>query len=128
MSLAKIAQPRMLSLFGMNNLLIFYLLFMITHLVLWKMKPAADNRTGKENAEILVQRLNALKSALPFAVSIEAGTNFNSTAAAYDVGLYSAFKTKEDLEAYQKHPAHVQIVEWVNSGITESRAVADFEI
>jgi len=101
---------------------------MIKHLVFWKMKPVADGRTGKENAEVLVQRLNALKSVIPFAISIEAGINFNDTAAAYDVGLHSAFKTKEDLDAYQNHPAHVQIVEWVKSGIVESRAVADFEI
>jgi len=101
---------------------------MVKHLVLWKMKPVADERTGKENAEVLVQRLNALKSLMPFAVSIEAGINFNSTAAAYDVGLHSAFKTKEDLEAYQKHPAHVKIAEWINSGVAEFKAVADFEI
>ena len=101
---------------------------MIKHLVLWKMKPMADNRTGKENAEVLVQRLNALKSIIPSAVSIEAGINFNDTAAAYDVGLHTVFKTKEDLEAYQNHPAHVQIAEWVKSGIAEARVVADFEI
>jgi hypothetical protein len=100
---------------------------MIKHLVLWKMKPLADGRTGKENAEILAQRLNALKSVIPCIVSIEAGTNFNDTAAAYDVGLHSAFKTKEDLDTYQNHPAHIQIVEWVKT-VTESRAVADFEI
>lgn len=101
---------------------------MIKHLVLWKMKPVADSRTGKENADILAQRLNALKSVMPFALSIEAGINFNSTAAAYDVGLHSAFKTKEDLDAYQNHPAHVKIAEWVKSGIAEARVVADFEI
>jgi hypothetical protein len=101
---------------------------MVKHLVLWKMKPVADERTGKENAEVLVQRLNALKGVIPDAVSIEAGINFNSSSAAYDVGLHSAFKTKEDLDKYQKHPAHVQIVEWVNSGIAESRVVTDFEI
>ncbi len=88
----------------------------------------ADNRTGRENAEVLAQRLNALKSIIPNVVSLEAGVNFNGTAAAYDVGLYTAFKTKDDLEAYQNHPAHVQVAEWVKSGITESRVVTDFEI
>jgi len=101
---------------------------MIKHLVLWKMKPVADDRTGEENAKILAQRLNALNGIIPFAVTIEAGVNFNITTAAYDVGLHSAFKTKEDLDAYQNHPAHVQIAEWTKSGITESRVVADFEI
>ncbi len=105
---------------------------MIKHLVLWKMKPMAEGRTGKDNAEILVQRLNALRSIIPSeipgVISIEAGSNFNNTPAAYDVGLHTAFKTKEDLDAYQKHPAHVQVAEWTKSGITESRIVADFEI
>jgi argininosuccinate lyase len=93
---------------------------------MWKMKPAADNRSGQENAEILVQRLNALKSAIPFAVAIEAGIDFNRSSAACDVGLHSAFKTKEDLEAYQKHPAHVQVAQWLKT-VAESRFVADFE-
>jgi hypothetical protein len=99
---------------------------MIHHLVLWKMKPQADNRTGKENAEIMAQRLNALKGVISFAVSIEAGINFNASASACDVGLHTAFKTKEDLEAYQKHPAHVQVAEWI-SNVTEEKHVADFE-
>jgi hypothetical protein len=101
---------------------------MIKHLVLWKMKPVADGRTGKENAEILVQRLNALKSVIPCIVSIEAGINYRDLPSAYDVGLHTSFKTKEDLETYQNHPAHVQVAEWTKSGITESRAMADFEI
>jgi hypothetical protein len=101
---------------------------MVKHLVLWKMKPLADGRTGKENAEILVQRLNALKSVIPCIVSIEAGINFSDAPSAYEVGLHTAFKTKEDLNAYQNHPAHVQIAEWIKSGIADARAMADFEI
>jgi hypothetical protein len=100
---------------------------MIKHLVLWKMKPLADGRTGRENAEILAQRLNALKSVIPSVVSIEAGVNFSDAAAACDVGLHTAFKTKEDLDVYQKHPAHVQIAEWIKS-IADSKTMADFEV
>lgn len=100
---------------------------MVKHLVMWKMKQMADNRTGHENAEVFVQRINALKSVIPFALAIEAGVDFNRSPAACDVGLHSAFKTKEDLDAYQKHPAHVQIAEWMKT-VAESRFVADFEI
>ena len=75
----------------------------------------------------MVCRLNALKSVIPFAVELEAGINFDDTAAAYDVALYSAFKTKEDLKAYQSHPAHIKVAEWIKSGITESKAVVDYE-
>jgi len=100
---------------------------MINHLVFWKMKEQADGRTGSENAEVAVQRLNALNGLVPSAVSIEAGINFNTSPAAYDVGLYTKFKTKEDLEAYQKHPAHVHVAEWVST-IAETKAVVDFEV
>jgi len=100
---------------------------MITHLVFWKMKDQADGRTGKENAEVMVQRLNALNGLGTPAISIEAGVNFNTSPAAYDVGLHTKFKTKQDLEAYQKHPAHVHVAEWIST-VVDARAVADFEI
>jgi len=100
---------------------------MINHLVLWKMKPLADGRTGLENAAILAQRINALKSVIQDCLAIEAGLDFNKSPAAYDVALYSRFKNKEELEAYQKHPAHVAVAEWVST-VVETRAVVDFEI
>ena len=101
---------------------------MIIHLVLWKMKPMAEGRTGKENAEILVQRLSALKSVIPCVVSLDVGLNYRDLPSAYDVGLCTTFKTKEDLEIYQNHPAHVQVADWSKSGIAEARAMADFEV
>ncbi|MDR0517186.1 MAG: Dabb family protein [Fibromonadaceae bacterium] len=100
---------------------------MVIHLVFWKMKPQADGRSGSENAKIAVQKLNALNGVVPSALAIEAGINFNSSPAAYDIGLCSRFNTKEDLDAYQKHSAHLHVAEWV-ANVTESRAVADFEI
>ena len=92
------------------------------------MKPMADGRTGKENAKILVQRLNALKSVIPCVVSLEAGLNYRDLPLAYDVGLCTTFKTKEDLETYQDHPAHVPVADWSRSGIAESISMADYEV
>jgi len=88
----------------------------------------AEGRTGKENAEILVQRLSALKSVIPCVVSLDVGLNYRDLPSAYDVGLCTTFKTKEDLEIYQNHPAHVQVADWSKSGIAEARAMADYEI
>ncbi|GHV15691.1 stress responsive protein [Fibrobacterales bacterium] len=88
------------------------------------MKPIAEGRTGKENAEILAQKLNALRSIIPIAVKIEAGVDFSGSD--YDIALHSEFKTAEDLNAYQKHPAHEKIIEWVKE-VRESRAAVDFE-
>jgi len=88
----------------------------------------ADGRSGKENAKILVQRLNALKSVIPCVVSLEAGLNYRDLPLAYDVGLCTTFKTKEDLETYQNHPAHVPVADWSRSGIAESISMADYEV
>jgi len=68
-----------------------------------------------------------LNGLVPSALVIEAGLDFCKTPAAYDVGLYTRFNTKEDLEAYQKHPAHVHVAQWVST-VVETRAVVDFEI
>ena len=101
---------------------------MIIHLVLWKMKPMAEGRTGKENAEILVKRLTALKSVIPCVVSLEAGLNYRDLPSSYDVGLCTTFKTKEDLLVYQNDPAHVPVAKWSRDVIAESVAMADFEV
>jgi len=101
---------------------------MIKHLVLWKMKPEAEGRTGKENAKILVDRLKALKSVIDCVVSLEVGLNYRDLPSSYDVGLCTTFKTKEDLETYQNHPAHVPVAKWSRTEIAEAVAMADYEI
>jgi hypothetical protein len=92
------------------------------------MKPEAEGRTGKENAEILVKRLKALKSVIPCVVSLDAGLDYRHLDSSYDVGLCTVFKTKEDLITYQDHPAHVPVAKWSRTEIAESVAMADFEV
>ena len=99
---------------------------MVKHIVLWKLKDIAEDRSAQENALILKQGLEALRGKIKEIVTLEVGLNFNTTDAAYDVALYSEFKTKEDLKAYQKHPEHVKIAELV-SQVREKRVVADYE-
>lgn len=99
---------------------------MIKHLVFFRMKEEARGQRGKDNAWHLVQQLLALKEEIPELVSLEAGTNFSDAPTAFDVGLYTAFKTKEDFEAYRVHPAHQKVVEFVTE-TTSERAVVDFE-
>lgn len=95
---------------------------MIKHIVAWKLE---ENKI--KNAEKIKQELEALKSKIEEIVEIEVGINFNETEAAYDVVLYSVFKTKEDLNAYQIHPKHQEVAKFVRS-VAISRIVADYEI
>ncbi len=100
---------------------------MIKHIVLWRLKDQAEGADSAENAKKIVQALSTLKSKISEIVELEAGINYNETAAAFDVALYSVFKTKQDLEIYQKHPEHVNVAQMVSKRVAE-RAVVDYEI
>lgn len=100
---------------------------MIKHLVFWKMQASAEGRSAEENAALMVEKLNSLKGLVPQALEIEAGVDFNRSDAAWDVALYTSFRTREDLDAYQVHPEHLKVVAFVRS-VVSSRSVVDFEI
>jgi len=99
---------------------------MVKHIVLWKLKDMAEGREKQENALILKKELESLKGKIKEIVHIEVGLNFNVSEAAYDVALYSEFRTREDLQVYQKHPEHVKVANLVNK-VREKRVVVDYE-
>ncbi|NBD38348.1 MAG: Dabb family protein [Verrucomicrobia bacterium] len=99
---------------------------MITHLVFFRMKAEASGRDAAENAADLVRRLQELPGKIPQLQELEAGTDFSATPASYDVGLYTCFATREDLEIYRDHPEHQKVVAFVKE-VTSERAVVDFE-
>lgn len=100
---------------------------MIKHIVFWKMKPEAEGRSATENATLMVEKLRSLKGLVPQVVEIEAGVDFCRTDAAWDVALCSSFNTRADLDAYQVHPEHLKVVEFVRS-VVAARSVVDYEI
>ena len=99
---------------------------MIKHIVMWTLKERADGFSKEEIAVKIQRELNALKEKISAIYHIETGLNFNQTEAAFDIALYSEFKTKEDLATYQKHPDHVKVAEFINN-VRLERAVVDFE-
>ena len=99
---------------------------MVKHIVMLKLKDEALGASKEENALKLKETLEALKDVIDELKEVEVGLNFNPSDAAFDVVLYSAFENREGLEAYQKHPEHVKIVEFVGE-IRTDRAVVDYE-
>ena len=99
---------------------------MIKHIVMWRLKDFAAGATKEENAVKLKQSLEELDSVIDAISAIEVGINFNGSPAAFDVVLYSEFENREALEAYQKHPEHLKIVDFVGE-IRTDRAVVDYE-
>ncbi len=99
---------------------------MIKHIVMWRLKEFAAGASREENAKKLKESLEDLKDKIEDIKAIEVGINFNSSPAAFDVVLYSEFSDMEGLDAYQNHPEHLKIVDFVGE-IRSERAVVDYE-
>lgn len=91
---------------------------MITHLVLFKLKPgvARDDRRVVE----AVAALTALRGMVGGIERWEHGWNISDRAIAYDFALDSTFTTRDALAAYGPHPAHQaavallrEVMDWV---------------
>ncbi|MDZ4178137.1 MAG: Dabb family protein [Coriobacteriia bacterium] len=99
---------------------------MIKHIVLWTLEPFADGRSAEENALQIKQRAEALAGIVPGLLHIEVGIDFSRTDASADVALYSEFADRDSLDAYQVHPEHVAVAEFVGA-VRSGRWVADYE-
>ena len=92
---------------------------MIVHIVMFKFK--------EENKQANLVKVRAILEQLPKKIdeliSMEVGLNFDTADRAMDLSLYSTFKTKADLESYAVHPAHIKVVEFIKTEVTESKVV-----
>jgi len=100
---------------------------MIKHIVAWKLKDNAEGMAKTENAIRIKELLENLKNLIPQIVDIEVGINFNTSDSAYDVALYSVFKSETDLNVYQVHPEHLKVAEFVRK-VVEKRVVIDYKM
>jgi hypothetical protein len=74
----------------------------------------------------LKKRIEQLK-AIPHIYHIEAGINFNKRDIAFDITLNSDFENCQQLEAYQTHPQHVDLVNYLKKFPHET-VVCDYEL
>ena len=100
---------------------------MIKHIVMWRLKEFANGVNKEENTRKLKSHLESLKSKIKEIKRIEVGINIKSSDAASDVVLYSEFDSMDDLEAYQRHPEHMKVVDFVNE-IRLERRVVDYKV
>jgi len=99
---------------------------MVKHIVMWKLKDFAEGRSREENIQYIKSMLEALPNVIEEIKFIEVGANINDDRT-YDAVLYSEFETVEDLAAYQKHPEHKKVSEYVGK-VREGRIVGDYII
>lgn len=100
---------------------------MIKHIVIWKLKENAAGTGKTVNAQKLKEDIEALKEVIPEIKAIEVGMNIAASDQAGDVVLYSEFDSLADLEIYQNHSAHQDVVAFVKEIVSERRVV-DYEM
>ncbi len=96
---------------------------MVRHIVIWKLADTAEGNDKLENARIMKQRLEALVGVVPGLEEAMVGVNFNGEE--YDVALDSRFVSKEALDNYATHPAHVEVKKFVHA-VAIGRQCVDF--
>jgi len=101
---------------------------MVRHIVMWKLKESANGNSKAENARLLKEKLEALEDQIKEVEFLEVGIHYQPQPAAnWDVVLATDFDSAAALEAYQKHPAHQEVVVFVKQ-IAETRGAVDYEV
>lgn len=94
---------------------------MITHIVLFKLIDRSPENISKTR-----EALYGLWGRVPQIRRIEVGVDLVRSERSYDLALVAWFSTLSDLEAYQSHPAHVEVLEYVKK-VKESSITVDYE-
>lgn len=100
---------------------------MIKHIVMWNVKDNIEGRTKLDNAKLVKGKLEELKDLVEEVVTLEVGINIVQGEGAKDVVLNVGFASLEDLDIYQEHPNHLEIVKLIKPYL-EGRVVIDYEI
>jgi hypothetical protein len=94
---------------------------MITHVVVFKLK----DRTP-ENIEKVRAKLAALGGKIPVLRHFEVGVDVLRTERSYDLALLAKFDSLADLQIYQDHPAHQEVVNYLLT-LRESIITVDYQ-
>jgi diamine N-acetyltransferase len=93
----------------------------LTHVVMFKLK--------KPTAAVLAEaaaRLRALQGVVPTLISIEVGLDVVHEGRSYDLVIINRFASQADLAAYQEHPDHQLVLDYLRPIVSASASV-DFE-
>lgn len=94
---------------------------MITHVVLFKLLDRRPESVEKTRAV-----LASLAGKIPQLRHFEVGADVLHTDRSYDLALVAKFDNLEDLNAYQIHPLHQEVVKYLLS-VRQSIVAVDYE-
>ena len=99
---------------------------MIRHIVEFTLR-ATDEVQRQADVEGMRERLTALLGVVAGVSSIEVSRDLGLVDGHWDVVLVTEHASNEELEAYQKHPAHQAVVAWISTVVSQ-RATVDYEL
>lgn len=93
----------------------------LEHIVLFKLK----HESTKAEEDELIRQLRGLKSQIPEIIDLTAGRNVADDSHGFTVGLVVRLRDLGALEAYRVHPAHQEVVKYIEA-VTEERLAVDY--
>lgn len=95
---------------------------MIKHIIFIKLKDRSP-----EKVQETVQVLRNMEGKIPQLLSIEVGADILRSERSFDIALVTVVASMEDLEAYQVHPVHKEVIVHINE-VKEVSFAVDYEI
>ncbi|MFE4713840.1 Dabb family protein [Paenibacillus sp. NPDC056722] len=95
---------------------------MIKHIVFFKLKDRSA-----ESVEATAVVLRNMEGKIPQLLSIEVGTDIIHSERSFDLALVTTVASLEDLQAYQVHPAHKEVIAYINE-VKELSIAVDYEL
>ena len=81
----------------------------------------------EQNLKTLQDILEALTSKIDLIQSLKVGLDLVGSERSMDLILITEFKNLDDLKAYNGHPEHLKVIDWVLKNVSLVKAV-DFEV
>ena len=94
---------------------------MFTHIVFFKLKERTPEVVAKTK-EVLLN----MEGKIPQLKSIEVGADVLHTERSYDIALVTRFDSLDDMNAYQVHPVHQEVIAYMST-VRESSVAVDYE-
>ncbi|MFB5760448.1 Dabb family protein [Paenibacillus medicaginis] len=95
---------------------------MIKHIVFFKLKDRSP-----ESVEHTASVLRSMNGKIKEVLSLEVGVDVIRSERSFDISLTAVFEHLKDLQTYQLHPVHQEIIQHINEVKDVSFAV-DYEI
>lgn len=95
---------------------------MIKHIVFFKLKDRSRDKVAET-----VAALRNMEGRIPQLLSIEVGADLIHSERSFDIALVTVVASMEDLQAYQVHPAHKEVIAHINE-VKELSVAVDYEI